>query len=131
MDDTAHDDDGSSGEVSVTTCPDGPLLLRGPFTLLDGDGEAIPKGRRTVALCRCGGSAIRPFCDGTHKEIGFTAPGGAEGERPAPPAPEQAGRVGGDGEPRARVGHPGPRQPGGERGPGEDGPFEDPERGGQ
>ncbi|WP_432496340.1 CDGSH iron-sulfur domain-containing protein [Kineococcus gypseus] len=54
-------------EVTVTVCPAGPLLLRGPVTLLDGDGARLDPGRRTVALCRCGRSAEPPFCDGSHK----------------------------------------------------------------
>ncbi|WP_432482490.1 CDGSH iron-sulfur domain-containing protein [Kineococcus esterisolvens] len=54
-------------EVTVTVCPSGPLLLRGPATLLDGDGQRLDPGRRTVALCRCGRSAEAPFCDGSHK----------------------------------------------------------------
>ncbi|MER7006433.1 CDGSH iron-sulfur domain-containing protein [Dactylosporangium sp. NPDC000555] len=60
--------------ASVTACEDGPLLVRGSFTLLTQDGEVIDPGRRTVALCRCGRSAIKPFCDGTHKAVGFQAP---------------------------------------------------------
>ncbi|WP_432537688.1 CDGSH iron-sulfur domain-containing protein [Kineococcus arenarius] len=54
-------------EVTVTVCPGGPLLVRGPVTLLDGEGERLDPGRRTVALCRCGRSAEAPFCDGSHK----------------------------------------------------------------
>jgi CDGSH-type Zn-finger protein len=52
--------------------------VRGPFTLHDQDGNEIAAGRETIALCRCGKSRIRPFCDGTHKRIRFTAPSGAE-----------------------------------------------------
>ncbi|WP_344978399.1 CDGSH iron-sulfur domain-containing protein [Streptosporangium fragile] len=62
----------------MTTCEDGPLLLRGSFALLTQDGQAIDPGRATVALCRCGRSATRPFCDGSHKVTGFRAPGGLE-----------------------------------------------------
>lgn len=58
--------------VEITLCPDGPLLVRGAITLLDADGEPVPSRRSTVALCRCGASAIKPFCDGTHKVNGFT-----------------------------------------------------------
>lgn len=46
--------------------PDGPILVRGDFELLDEDGDAMPAARRTIALCRCGRTAIPPFCDGTH-----------------------------------------------------------------
>lgn len=57
---------------SITACPDGPLLIRGEIELVNGDGEAIPRRRKTIALCRCGASTIKPFCDGTHKLIKFT-----------------------------------------------------------
>jgi len=67
--------------VRVTPYKDGPYLLRGPFELLDQDGNAIETNRRTIALCRCGRSQTRPFCDGTHKLIGFAAPSEAEGPR--------------------------------------------------
>lgn len=63
----------------VTPYRDGPYLLRGPFELVDQDGEPIPCGRSTVALCRCGRSQLRPFCDGTHKLVDFRAESGAEG----------------------------------------------------
>ncbi len=98
MDESAPDDGERDPSVTVTACPNGPLLLRGPFRLLDSEGEPIPKGRRTVALCRCGASSIRPFCDGTHERIGFSAPGHAE-NRPRPEsASEKPGRVGRDGD---------------------------------
>ena len=63
--------------ATITPYRDGPYLIRGDFLLTDQDGEPIESRRRTVALCRCGKSQIRPFCDGTHKLIGFRAPGGA------------------------------------------------------
>jgi CDGSH-type Zn-finger protein len=57
--------------TTITACPDGPLLVRGDFEVLSADGEALPRRRRTVALCRCGFSAIKPYCDGSHKATGF------------------------------------------------------------
>jgi CDGSH-type Zn-finger protein len=57
--------------VVVTPYRDGPLIVRGPFRLLDADGAPIENTRGTVALCRCGKSRLKPFCDGTHKQIGF------------------------------------------------------------
>lgn len=57
--------------AQITPCPDGPLLVRGEVELLDEDGRPIPRERKTVALCRCGVSTIKPFCDGTHKLVGF------------------------------------------------------------
>jgi CDGSH-type Zn-finger protein len=65
----------------ITPYRDGPYIVRGEFTLTDQDGNEIDSGRRTVALCRCGRSQTRPFCDGTHKLVGFRAAGGSE--RPA------------------------------------------------
>ena len=65
-------------DATITPYRDGPYILRGDFKLTDQDGNEIDRRRRTVALCRCGKSQIRPFCDGTHKLIGFRAPGGEE-----------------------------------------------------
>ena len=68
------------GDVTITPYRDGPLLVRGDFRILDQDGNEIELGgRETVtALCRCGKSRLRPFCDGTHKLVRFKAPSGAE-----------------------------------------------------
>ncbi|MEV8182831.1 CDGSH iron-sulfur domain-containing protein [Specibacter sp. NPDC078692] len=55
----------------IVACPDGPLLVRGDFEIVSTTGEALPRRRKTVALCRCGASGIKPYCDGTHKLIGF------------------------------------------------------------
>ena len=56
----------------ITACADGPLLIRGAVELVGDDGTLLDNPRRTVALCRCGASAIKPWCDGTHKLIRFT-----------------------------------------------------------
>ena len=61
----------SRDRATITPYPDGPLLLRGDVDLVATDGQAIERHRRTVALCRCGLSTIKPFCDGTHKAAGF------------------------------------------------------------
>lgn len=61
----------TSSTVTVTPCPDGPLIVRGDVTFLAPDGTEIPRHRKTVALCRCGGTGIPPWCDGTHKVLGF------------------------------------------------------------
>jgi CDGSH-type Zn-finger protein len=71
----------AAAPVRVTPYRDGPYLIRGAFELTDQDGNVIETGRRTIALCRCGRSQTRPFCDGTHKLVGFVAPSGAERER--------------------------------------------------
>jgi CDGSH-type Zn-finger protein len=57
--------------VEIMTCPDGPLVVRGPVRLVTPSGEPVPRRRATVALCRCGVSTIKPFCDGSHKLVNF------------------------------------------------------------
>lgn len=49
--------------------------------LLDQAGNEIPNERGTVALCRCGKSRMRPFCDGSHKLVDFRAPSERENGR--------------------------------------------------
>jgi len=74
-------DDGPG--ATITPYRDGPLIVRGAFRLTDQDGNEIDPGRDTVALCRCGKSGIKPFCDGTHKRSGFSAPSAPSRPRPA------------------------------------------------
>lgn len=57
--------------LTVTALPNGPLHLTGAFSIIDERGEAVFSGTE-AKLCRCGGSANRPFCDGTHLRNGFT-----------------------------------------------------------
>lgn len=57
--------------TSIVVCPDGPLIVRGGFEIVTPSGAPVPRDRKTVALCRCGASAIKPYCDGTHKMIKF------------------------------------------------------------
>jgi CDGSH-type Zn-finger protein len=64
--------------ATITPYEDGPLIVRGDFEMLTPDGTPIEPGRATVALCRCGKSAIKPFCDGTHKAVKFRAGTGRE-----------------------------------------------------
>lgn len=57
--------------LSTITCkPNGPYLVKGLTTFTNSRGEAIAT-QETIALCRCGGSNNKPFCDGTHAKIGF------------------------------------------------------------
>ena len=79
-DDVASGDD--DGGATITPYRDGPLIVRGDFRLVDQDGAEIDPGRRTIALCRCGKSGIKPFCDGTHKRAGFSAPSAPSRPRP-------------------------------------------------
>jgi CDGSH-type Zn-finger protein len=68
-------------DVTILVRKDGPLWVIGDFNLVDAEGNAIeipeakrkvtPEGLPRVSLCRCGGSVIKPFCDGTHSKIGF------------------------------------------------------------
>lgn len=68
----SNTDESTSEGAHITLCTDGPLLVRGDFDIADAHGNPVEARRGTVALCRCGGSAIKPFCDGTHKLNGFT-----------------------------------------------------------
>jgi CDGSH-type Zn-finger protein len=65
-------------DTLITPYRDGPLLVRGSFRIVDQDGNEIDPGRETIALCRCGKSRQRPFCDGTHNLIRFRCPSAAE-----------------------------------------------------
>lgn len=87
-------------EVVIVPYQDGPYLVRGPVVLSDQHGETIESSRRTVALCRCGKSRMRPFCDGTHQLVHFKSESAPEQRSDdAPPAPvvarDSAARAGG------------------------------------
>jgi CDGSH-type Zn-finger protein len=73
-------------DVVITPYRDGPLLVRGPFRLTDQQGRDITVERKTVALCRCGRSRMRPFCDGSHALTRFRAPSELEAGRGQSPA---------------------------------------------
>ena len=77
-----HTEESSNmADVSIRTRENGPLLVTGPITLVDHEGNAFELGaKETIALCRCGQSKNRPFCDGQHKACGFVA-----GEKAPPP----------------------------------------------
>ncbi len=61
----------AGAKLRVTPRPNGPLLLEGSFVVRGAEGDAEVK-RVKVSLCRCGASKKKPFCDGSHKAIGFT-----------------------------------------------------------
>ena len=67
-----------AAKTVITPYRDGPLLVRGEFRVQDQDGNEIEPRRETIALCRCGKSRTRPFCDGSHKLVDFRAPSGPE-----------------------------------------------------
>lgn len=56
-------------EVTIVCATDGPLLVRGPLKVVASDG-GISEGTKG-ALCRCGASSTKPFCDGSHRDVGF------------------------------------------------------------
>ncbi len=62
-------------EVEVKVRENGPYKVTGPIRLIDADGNEYDLGEEgePIALCRCGGSTTKPFCDGTHSKIGFEA----------------------------------------------------------
>lgn len=60
-------------------CPDGPLLVRGMGReITDGEGTVHRTSRPVSAVCRCDKSALRPWCDGTHKLLAPAAAASAE-----------------------------------------------------
>jgi len=61
-------------EVTITVRDNGFYRVAGPITLLDGEGNAFDvEAGRIVTLCRCGGSASKPFCDSSHRTNGFSS----------------------------------------------------------
>ena len=69
---TGDADAADGGPLQVKPAQDGPLLLKGNVTITSGSGRESWKGSQ-VALCRCGSSKNKPFCDGQHKQVGFTS----------------------------------------------------------
>jgi CDGSH-type Zn-finger protein len=63
----------TASATRITVVENGPLQVKGAMALVDQDGNAY-ETRRTVFLCRCGQSATKPFCDGSHVRTGFEAP---------------------------------------------------------
>ncbi len=61
-------------EAVIKARENGPYLVRGSFIVTDADGNPYAVEGETVVLCRCGGSQNKPFCDGSHRENGFSAP---------------------------------------------------------
>lgn len=59
-----------SARTTITPNDNGPLRVVGPVCVIDADGNTLQETDE-VWLCRCGGSSNKPFCDGTHRRIGF------------------------------------------------------------
>lgn len=72
----------------ITVRNNGPLRLEGEFEIVDQEGRAFGlSGRTAVSLCRCGHSANKPFCDGSHKKMEFQSEVAAFTLPPAPKPP--------------------------------------------
>jgi CDGSH-type Zn-finger protein len=82
-------------QVTIKVRDNGPFLVEGPVTVMDAAGGVfqIPAGKPAIALCRCGQSSNKPFCDGSHKTCNFVAaqrapaPLSIDSLSPAPPQP--------------------------------------------
>jgi CDGSH-type Zn-finger protein len=61
--------------VVIKVRNNGPYKVTGPVTVIDADGNQydLAEQGEVIALCRCGGSTTKPFCDGTHSKLGFEA----------------------------------------------------------
>ena len=57
--------------TTIKPLPNGPLMVEGDFDVISATGTEMAEGKDKVALCRCGASANKPFCDGSHTRIGF------------------------------------------------------------
>ena len=61
--------------TKITLRLNGPVLVDGDFEIFDAQGNRVEhEAGKNVALCRCGQSGKKPFCDGSHKACGFVAP---------------------------------------------------------
>jgi CDGSH-type Zn-finger protein len=57
-------------QVKIQASKNGPLLVNGEVEIVDSEGKSLPP-KPSVALCRCGHSAGKPFCDGSHRKVNF------------------------------------------------------------
>ena len=74
-------------DVKISVKDNGPLRIEGVMVVEDGQGRAFGLGGRTaISLCRCGHSANKPFCDGSHAKQGFAS--AVEAKELPPPAPK-------------------------------------------
>ena len=77
--------------TTITARKDGPLRVEGEFTVCDAEGNAFDlSGRTGISFCRCGHSQDKPFCDGSHKRVGFQSEVKARALPPLAPKPPQA-----------------------------------------
>jgi len=64
---------GFMSNTNIKILPNGPYLVEGEITLTDAAGQPVAIAKTPFALCRCGHSKAKPFCDGAHKGCGFEA----------------------------------------------------------
>jgi len=64
--------DSRGGPLDVRPVKNGPLLVSGPLEIMAGTGRALERST-SAALCRCGGSQTKPYCDGSHSTNGFSS----------------------------------------------------------
>ncbi len=77
--------------MKITVNNHGPLRIEGDFSILDASGKAFGlAGRTVISLCRCGHSENKPFCDGSHKRMGFQSEVQARDLPPPAPKPPMA-----------------------------------------
>jgi CDGSH-type Zn-finger protein len=69
--------------ITIRCRENGPLVIEGPVRIVDHLGQELtpPAGKPLVALCRCGQSGNKPFCDGSHKTCGFVSGGDVDERR--------------------------------------------------
>lgn len=72
----------SKPKPSIDIAPKGPFLVKGLSKLTDAQGNPVPMEKDVIALCRCGASKNKPFCDGAHSEIGFSGERERQGSTP-------------------------------------------------
>jgi len=60
-------------DVRIKTLKNGPYEVKGPISLVDGQGGTFTSGNDPIYLCRCGQSAKKPYCDGSHKNCNFVS----------------------------------------------------------
>jgi len=61
----------SDQKTKIKVLPNGPIIVEGNFEVFSADGAEMAEGKGMIALCRCGASTSKPFCDGAHSKIGF------------------------------------------------------------
>lgn len=79
----------SNEKITIEITDDGPFIVKGSATLKNSRGDKL-EAKKTAALCRCGSSSDKPFCDGTHKEVGFS--GKRETDKPIDREKEYTGK---------------------------------------